>query len=110
MKAYRYKIGNYCSVDEFERVTSGRIELKLHVYNVVGITPKGYWIELPLGGRKFVLNEGKNLFARRDKGRALLDIKARKERYISILKAKIDETNIALRSINAEIEAQKVLI
>jgi len=80
-------------------------KITLKTYPVVSETPKGYWINDHLGfytrnKDRWVQKNGNKVFARSTKEAALYDLKCRKSRYRSIMKARVSETETILDMID----------
>jgi len=89
-------------------------KITLKTYPVVSETPKGYWIsKIPKGywindhlgfytrnKDRWVQKNGNKVFARSTKEAALYDLKCRKSRYRSIMKARVSETETILDMID----------
>ena len=73
------------------------VDMYLHAYNVIKLTPKGKWIEYSnKKGRKFVLNNTRKGFARETKEGALNSFIARKEKQIMIMTMQLTDIKNAL--------------
>ena len=73
------------------------VDMYLHTYNVIKLTPKGKWIEYSnKKGRKFVLNNTRKGFARETKEGALNSFIARKEKQIMIMTMQLTDIKNAL--------------
>jgi len=73
------------------------VDMYLHTYNVIKLTPKGRWIDYPnKRGRRFVLNNTRKAFARKTKEEALHSFIARKEKQIMIMTMQLTDIKNAL--------------
>lgn len=93
MKAYRYEDVRYVGPEEGD---IGYLEVVLREYDVVKTTPKGYWVELGFGNKRFVLKTARKRFALLNKTDALISFKARKTRQRSIYMARLNDCEEAL--------------
>lgn len=96
---YDYITGN--GVDQFENTIPGtNVNIGLHKYKVIKLTPKGCWIEYyNNSGKKFVRANCIKQFAHRDKMNAKLSFMARKRKQIKILYDKLRNAEMALEKI-----------
>ena len=91
---YRYDYIRTGHLDEFENVSS-IISLNLARYNVLKITPKGYWVD-DFGHRRFIRASGKKKFAHPSRLEALNDFLYRKNLQKKHLKRTLKEVDCAL--------------
>lgn len=85
-------------VDEFERsVGPSRLELHVDEYPVLKETPKGVWLSLGLGDSRFVRHSARKQFASPTKELAFESFVARKRRQVSILSARLNGAEQALK-------------
>lgn len=85
------------SVDEFDRpYGTGTISLIYHQFEVVKETPKGVWLDIGFGEKKFVLKSSKRQWASPTKDVAMQKFIRRKQRHVAILKAQIYNIERAL--------------
>lgn len=89
MKMYRYKEVRY---------TNYILMLVKMEFEVIKETPKGYWID-NYGKKRFVLKESIKRYACLTPEEAFISYQARKRRQLKILRAKVAETEAALRLI-----------
>lgn len=88
-------------LDEFERPCGiGRLELWHQTYRVIRGTPKGVWLEILPGHKRFVLIGSKRQYASPTLAAAKHKFRKRKERQMAILKAKIREIEEALDKLD----------
>lgn len=96
---YRYE--DYleaAGVDEWDiPVGRPRVRVVLHQFPVIRWTPKGAWISLGAGERKFVLLTARKRYALRTRREALLSFIKRKKRQCVILRARLRNAEDALR-------------
>lgn len=97
MKAYRYEDVRYAGSEEGDR---GFLRVELREYDVTKQTAKGFWLDLGFGGKRFVLSGARKKFACLSKTDAATSFKARKNRQISIYKARLADAQEALRQIS----------
>jgi hypothetical protein len=92
------------SVDgEFGMAIKPRVKLCWREYPV--ITPKGFWLDLGYGDKKWVSNSAKKRWACPTKREAMESFKARKNRQIYILEAQLKRSKAAYQIIKQHIEA-----
>lgn len=85
------------AVDEFERrCGESTVHLRLQHYEVLRHTPKGVWLLLPDGYKRFVLREVNRRFACPTKEEALESFLARKRRQRTIYRTRIRHIEAAM--------------
>jgi hypothetical protein len=73
------------------------VDLSLHIYNIIKMTPKGKWIKYHnKKGRKFVLNNTRKKFACETTEEALNSFIARKQKQIMIVTNQLKDIKNAL--------------
>jgi len=106
-RLYRYEdiLVSY-GTDEFDDPLPPRLLVRLREYPVQKRTPKGAWIDLGLGDRRFVLLTARKRFACPTKKEAAESFRERKRVQINILKAQLRRAeqayNIALSKYEQE--------
>lgn len=97
-------------LDEFDRPCgSGRIEVRMHRYKVLKVTPKGVRLQdfVAFDGAtssfkenpgKFVLRDARKRWACPTPGEAVTSYEARKNKLIKICRARINRAELCLRS------------
>ena len=85
------EVGNECG--------PGAIEIVLSTYEVLRRTPKGAWLDLGFGGRRFVRDSGKKRFACPTEEEAKESFRRRKGRQIAILTRQLESARLALELI-----------
>lgn len=104
-KVFRYEdIAYSLGTNEFDDPIPGyKLRLNLREFNVIKITPKGFWIKLysfnSFDDKRFILNNSKKKFAHLTKKEALTSYKARKQRQIQILRGKLERAEKALNLV-----------
>ena len=92
---YFYRYDSH-TVDEY-----GTVRIYLRTFEVVRHTEKGVWLQSPNSWypkpEKFVLLNAQKMYACPTKEEALVSFKARKEKYIRILKSRLQSAEDALR-------------
>lgn len=98
MNWHRVTMQCYASpVDEFDRPCgNGTIALIKSQFPVVKETPKGVWLDIGFGEKKFVLKESKRQWASPSEEIAMEKFVRRKRRHVSILKTQICDIERAL--------------
>lgn len=94
-KAYRYEDYLTSSGSE-EYGYNTQVNIRLQEYNVIKETLHGFWIELYPNKNKFVRLDTRKKFACISKPDAWYSFVARKQHQIRILKAKLQDAEIAL--------------
>lgn len=97
MKLYRYQ-------EEF--YAEGHIKINKHVFAVIKETPKGYWIRDLKYNKRWVSQEGRKAYARADYKDAFNDFKARKNKQLAILNARVKSTKKIINMAKAMEEAE----
>lgn len=88
-------------LDEFDRPCGwSRLELVHRKYRVIRGTPKGVWIELFPGHKRFVLIGSKRQYASPTLAVAKDKFRKRKESQLGILRRKISDIEEALRKLD----------
>lgn len=95
---YRYEDKLYASsVDEWGGSSGpGRVEVVLRTYPVLKTTPKGAWLDLGFGHKRFCLRECRKHFACATEEEAKESFRRRKQRQISIYQRRIHDAEEAL--------------
>ena len=93
---YRYESFRYGYTDEFDRPRGSSVEVELRIFHVVKRTPKGFWIDLGFGSRRFVRSQGTKRYAHETPELAMQSFIARKRRQLQILHAQIEHAEQAL--------------
>ena len=65
-------------------------------YKVIRHTPKGVWLSLGFGGKRFVLDGTRKQFAHSTEKDALTSFLHRKQRHLNILEAQVDGVKEAM--------------
>lgn len=96
---YRYEDRLYSAgVDEFDNpLGPAQLRVVLNQFFVDRHTPKGVWLTMGLGDKRFVLHSARKKFAHPTKEDALRGFIARKERQASIYGARVDRAKRAIR-------------
>ena len=91
MKLYRFEDGFY----------GDRVRIEEREFEVIKETPCGYWMEYyNEAGKKWVSNSGLKRFAYPDRGQAMINFKARKNRQIQILSGQLQRAKNALAFVD----------
>lgn len=95
---YRYEDVQYAAMlDEFEnQVGVSRPELRLFTYPIKSRTPKGVWLDMGFGDRKFILLTARKRYACPTREEALASFVARKERQADILGSQLARVQTVL--------------
>ncbi|MBU9200319.1 hypothetical protein KTD31_02995 [Burkholderia multivorans] len=90
-------------LDEYDEPSgSSSVVVTASAYPVVRVTPKGKWISLGFGGKKFVLSEARKRYAHETVDLAVESFRARKNRRISILQNQIARAHRELAKVESE--------
>jgi hypothetical protein len=87
----------YGEEDEFDSKIPPRVGVTLRRFRVMKHTPKGVWLDLTWGKRRFVLNDSRKRFAHPSKEEARDSFLARKGRQVRILEARLEIAREALK-------------
>ena len=95
---YRYEDVRYAAMlDEWENpIGVSRPELRLLTYPIKSRTPKGVWLDMGFGDRKFILLTARKRYACPTKEEALASFVARKERQADILGSQLARVNTVI--------------
>lgn len=94
---YRCEAHRYASLDWSGEVCGSRVELYWSTYSVLRRTTKGVWLQRPFAKPRFVLHTATKRFANPTRYGALVSLRARQTRKISIYRARIVEAEEAIR-------------
>lgn len=93
---YRYEDVQYSTVDEFDQSCGGQLVVELRTYRVLSHTPKGVWIKLYCGDKRFVLKDARKKFACPTLELAKESFIARKKRQAQIHTARANQAKRAI--------------
>lgn len=103
---YRYEDRPYSSGcdewgDPYPRTPGTCVQVICRQFEVLKHTPTGAWLNTPYG-KKFVSRKWTKQFALPTKGEAMQSFIARKQRQLSIYRARIKDVKEALRLVHVE--------
>lgn len=100
---YRYEDHRYASLTEWDEISSVSVQVDEQTYKVAKVTPKGVWLSIGFGDRRFVLLDARKRFAHPTKEEALQSLKARKEAQMRILRTRLGYAERAVNLVDREL-------
>lgn len=92
-------------LDEYDEPTGTTTYISHEKFAVVSRTPKGVWLYLGFGGKRFVLNSATKRFADPTEERAKISFLARKEKQRAIYQARADKITWVIQKMKREFPA-----
>ena len=108
---YRYEDRIYAPpIDEFGDVCGkGRVEVLQRELRVIKFTPKGAWLDVGFGEKRFVLRNCRKRYACPTIAEAKESFRQRKLRQRGIYQARVDHADRCLRIIDLDFDHRKVV-
>lgn len=95
-KWFRFEDRHYSQLDWSGEHSHTIVRVEKREYSVIKTTPKGVWLDLGFGGKRFVRTDARKQWASPTEEAAKKHFIARKNRQIGILRAQIQHVEEAL--------------
>lgn len=104
---YRYEDHTYASSDEFDSISDSSLEVRLVMFPVVKVTPKGVWLGSVLSNKRFVLRDATRRYACPTRAEARESYIARKRKQARIYQHRVDRATECIRAVSTPEELEK---